>query len=531
MSNNISAVVVAIIISFLPLILLLNQLRRLWDSVDFGSRSQPENRPSQHETQTQIILKLVIDKNRKQVVFVECDNEFVDVLLSFLTLPMGTIIRVADNKKSGIGSMDKLYKSVEAMNRKCFWTKACKSMLLEPRSAYGLRLNNLAVKIDGIDYTKFYTCSKTPCLNYESLAFVSFLRNSICACGKTMDNYLRMKYADGNDYGSFISRAKRFIISDDLQVLPASISNARLLFLRQGITDNNSVDEWKINVGIQEVLQLLHRSLLSKTPFTDAFLPKAHQNMDIILSPNSSLHTSWLYQYLLLNNSSSSQQEMNVKLWFSKSTKRVICIEAEEDFVDFLFSFLTIPLGSVIKLFKGNSLLGSIDNLYKSVQESNAISTRCKEMLLSPKIERMFGCESQLLEVNEEVTPAEFAYNKCYACCLQNKTACCHTQNQRLKIMNPKCPGSTKTGGGFVREQGCYLVTDSLEVELLSPASGMSRLEIPFSDLEELPIAVGREEALAILKAAMTTRSVLTQAFSPIVNNFSNLYLNNYSRV
>ncbi|XP_062087112.1 uncharacterized protein LOC133793882 [Humulus lupulus] len=416
------------------------------------------------------------------------------------------------------------------MNGEFFGTKACKSMLLEPRNAYGLELNNLAVKIDGIDYTKLYTCSKTPCLNYESLGFVSFFKNSICACGKTMDNILPMKYADGDVFGNFISGTKRFIISDDLQVLPASISNARFLLLRQGLGDHTSVYEWNINVGLQEVLRLLHHSLLSKTPLTAAFLPKADQNMNIVFSPDS-FHTPWPYQCPVINSHSSSQHKLNVKLWISKSTKRVICIEAKEDFVDFLFSFLTIPLGSVIKLFKGNSLLGNIDNLYKSVQESSAISTRCKEMLLSPKVERMFGCENQLLEVNEEVTPTEFAYTKSYACSLQNNSTCCLIQYQRLRLMNPKCPGMTKTGGGFVRSQRCFLVTDSLEVELLSPASGMSRLEIPFTDLEFLPIAVGRKEALAIFKAAMTTRSVLTQAFSSMVNNINNLYSNKYSRV
>ncbi|PON77711.1 hypothetical protein PanWU01x14_024670 [Parasponia andersonii] len=146
-------------------------------------------------------------------------------------------------------------------------------------------------------------------------------------------------------------------------------------------------------------------------------------------------------------------------------------------------------------------------------------------MLLSPKLERMFGCENQLLGVIEELIPTEFMYNKCYSCCRQKK-ACFHIQFQRLKLMNPKCPGMTRRGGGFIREQGCFLVTNNLVVEPLSPASGMSRLEIPFSDLEELPITVGREEALAILEAAMTTRSVLTHAFSSKVNNRNYLYLN-----
>lgn len=236
--------------------------------------------------------------------------------------------------------------------------------------------------------------------------------------------------------------------------------------------------------------------MISKTPLTDVFLQK-DVSTDITPSPDSMLTAPYHYQM----NGYSSYEEMNVKLWFSKSTNRVICIEAKEDFVDFLFSFLTIPLGSINKLLRGNSCIGSIDNLYKSVEQLSAmdiISAQCKEILLSPKLERMFGCENQLFEVEEEVNPSEFIYNKCYSCCLQKKT-CLHIQFQRLKIMNPKWPGTTKRGGGFIREQGSFLVTDNLTVETLSPVSGMSRLDIPFTDLEELSVTVGKEEVFYTL--------------------------------
>ncbi|WJZ88121.1 hypothetical protein VitviT2T_007451 [Vitis vinifera] len=59
------------------------------------------------ETPKQISLKIAIDKEKNQVLFAESDIDFVDVLFSFLTLPMGTILRLAD-KKSGVGCMDYL---------------------------------------------------------------------------------------------------------------------------------------------------------------------------------------------------------------------------------------------------------------------------------------------------------------------------------------------------------------------------------------------------------------------------------------
>ncbi|KAM5583407.1 hypothetical protein ABKV19_003353 [Rosa sericea] len=42
-----------------------------------------------------ISLKALVDKGRNRVIFVEADNDFIDVLFSFLTLPMGKIVRLA----------------------------------------------------------------------------------------------------------------------------------------------------------------------------------------------------------------------------------------------------------------------------------------------------------------------------------------------------------------------------------------------------------------------------------------------------
>ena len=43
------------------------------------------------------------------------------------------------------------------------------------------------------------------------------------------------------------------MVTDDFQVLPESISCAHPLLLRHGINDNSGVEEWKINVGLEEV--------------------------------------------------------------------------------------------------------------------------------------------------------------------------------------------------------------------------------------------------------------------------------------
>lgn len=206
---------------------------------------------SQPEALKPIELKLSIDKIRNQVLFAESNKDFVDVLLSFLTLPMGTIVRLAD-KKSGIGSMDELYKSAEGFDEEYFWTKAGKTMLLNPRSAYGIHYKNLVVRVDETDYTKLYTCRRTPCLNIY-LGLTSLVQNSICACGQSMDNEIFLQNADKNIGRGFINEIDRYIIRDDLKVEPASIYNTLSWLRRRGIRDSSDVKEEIVNVGLEEV--------------------------------------------------------------------------------------------------------------------------------------------------------------------------------------------------------------------------------------------------------------------------------------
>ena len=47
--------------------------------------------------QVKFQLKLFVEKERNRVVFAEAGSDFIDTLFSFLTLPMGTIVRILNN--------------------------------------------------------------------------------------------------------------------------------------------------------------------------------------------------------------------------------------------------------------------------------------------------------------------------------------------------------------------------------------------------------------------------------------------------
>ena len=118
--------------------------------------------PKKHE----VSLKLVVNKMKNKVLFAEAEKQFVDVLLSFLTLPLGTIVRIVGKeskmlKQVRIGCLSSLYESVANLEEQRLWTKACKQMLLEPRN-YSMEnyCQNLKFNIDDTQPTKYLLCDK-----------------------------------------------------------------------------------------------------------------------------------------------------------------------------------------------------------------------------------------------------------------------------------------------------------------------------------------------------------------------------------
>ncbi|KAF5789072.1 hypothetical protein HanXRQr2_Chr09g0366551 [Helianthus annuus] len=55
---------------------------------------------------------------------------------------------------------------------------------------------------------------------------------------------------------------------------------------------------------------------------------------------------------------------------YRQSEKRVVCAEADHSFVDILFSFMTLPVGTIVKMLGKHpdakfEALGSLNNLYQ----------------------------------------------------------------------------------------------------------------------------------------------------------------------
>lgn len=80
--------------------------------------------------------------------------------------------------------------------------------------------------------------------------------------------------------------------------------------------------------------------------------------------------------------------EMTIKLLLDRKARKVLFAEGGKDVVDFIFTFLALPVGTVIKLLSQDPIAGSIIDLYKSVEalSTTYIEEEGKNFLLGPKI-------------------------------------------------------------------------------------------------------------------------------------------------
>ncbi|CAA3027948.1 Hypothetical predicted protein [Olea europaea subsp. europaea] len=176
-----------------------------------------------------IPLKLLVDDKKTRVLAAEASSDFVD-LLSFLTLPLGTVVRVTDSQLGSIGCMNNLYQSIQQLSTDIFSTEASKSILLNPRNPHADVFKNRKLNIDDSSNGKYYLCPKC--------AKRSHYPNARCCRGlANIEKFKEFRHADG-----FVKSGMMFVITDDLRVLPASPSSLLQLLRGLGFVDVSRIE-------------------------------------------------------------------------------------------------------------------------------------------------------------------------------------------------------------------------------------------------------------------------------------------------
>ncbi|KAJ0228891.1 hypothetical protein HA466_0321010 [Hirschfeldia incana] len=457
-------------------------------------------------------LKLLIDQEKNKVVFAEAGEDFVDVLFSFLTLPMGTIVRLLEthqkSKSVPIGCFNNIYASVASMAMKHFSTEASKQMLMYPGSLNQDKCQKTKLRIDDSQAPKCFMCPMFVRSGKCSKEYSNF-NTSRCSCGNLMNEVIQFQGEGGRASGGGVfvkSDHTSFMITDDLKVEVNSVMSSLKLLQELGYPNCDKL-----------VTALLECLFTSDTPLTDTFLKKKGSGgiKRILSPPASSGEEGW---------ESKADQTITLNAYVRKKEGNIMYVECGEDFVDLLFTFLAIPLESVWGFISGNgNTLGCIGNLCKSFKELTADSGR-EASGSKCVIPHYYKChEKKLLDVvtTTHKPPTyyrfvSFSVNHFREYCLTDKSdkRLVYAWDKLVPVtsIDPKSEGNNNSAG-FVKKGTKFMVTDDLIITPSNSASVLGMLkdkQISLEDVECRVICIKQEEVMKLLRASVVTFSALS---------------------
>ncbi|CAN1234155.1 hypothetical protein LINPERPRIM_LOCUS4135 [Linum perenne] len=255
---------------------------------------------------TQVSLKLLIDEQTQKVVYAEAGKEFVDFLLTILSLPLGTVTMLL-SKTNMVGCLGSMYQSIETLDDSYIIKSIhqSKDSILNPKRLYSPTTNTPLLPTVGSAVIKqFYTCSNTqqgvlalgpapqnprglispysygvnPTPTYRhSKVRVAEDQQAICPDCKEPMQYT-VEYTDapssktGGQEGGFVKGAASYMIMDNLEIKPMSTVSIMAAFNRFSIKDVGALEEKVIKVTSAEGLKILKASLTTQAVLSTVFL-------------------------------------------------------------------------------------------------------------------------------------------------------------------------------------------------------------------------------------------------------------------
>ncbi|KAL6194738.1 hypothetical protein ACLB2K_035814 [Fragaria x ananassa] len=237
---------------------------------------------------------------------------------------------------------------------------------------------------------------------------------------------------------------------------------------------------------------------------------------------------------------------IQLKLMIDPLHQKVLFAEVGKDFVDFLFTLLPLPIGTIIGLLnKEHGMVGCLGKLYNSVESLSGTyflnSDLDRNVLLNPTHDE-WDDDVNIMDVSSDKHSSDDnesnANSDFYICvsCLSKSSAKerVYYGTDNSKSICPGCKAIMSTPaayvappltedeisiceGSYVKDAVTYIVMDDLEVKPMSGTLVMAVLNKfnvkEVSSLEEKVVHLGNEEGLKLLKASLHSESALSVAF------------------
>ncbi|MFS7914549.1 hypothetical protein Hanom_Chr02g00154751 [Helianthus anomalus] len=476
-------------------------------------------------SQPKLSIKLMVHKVEKRVIFAEVHSDFVDTLFSIMTLPIATIVRLLrkrhNEKLKRIGSLNNLYQSLLDLPMNCLSSKENKWMLLNPRTSSHDLCRKLTLNINDQEPTKYFICQDFSCIRLYSTGYASTCNLAICSnCGKTMNRetkYEDLTVKDDSDGGVFVYNLTTFIVTDDLRVIPNSPGSSIQLLCELGITDVSCLDNISFNIGVDQIFNLLEGALASKNPLTCMVFPGSHYIQGLGVSGGEPL-----VKNLTKVTTANSSRRLKLKVTMRKSTTKFLFAEGDYDFVEFLFGFLEIPLGTVIgKLLNGASIFLSLNNLFSSIFSLGVgeyiKSNELKNMLLQPQLVQKYLSVNQIFPVTAE---SSLLGSYCHSYSKQGSFFASLTRFKMPKKyereeFNDVRFKDSRINGRYLNAPAKFMLTDDLVITPLSSFSSITtlgKLKVPLNDIEVHELSIGIDEGVEILDASLRSFEAFTES-------------------
>ncbi|KAB1217960.1 hypothetical protein CJ030_MR3G014630 [Morella rubra] len=211
--------------------------------------------------------------------------------------------------------------------------------------------------------------------------------------------------------------------------------------------------------------------------------------------------------------------KISIKLIVDKKANKVILAEAGKEFVDFLFHFLSLPIGAVIGLLSSRTIFGCIGNLYKSVEEFDVAhlhGNQHRDVLLNPRVPTTASTSLPLLLHSNH--PKLYTCYYCKAGYVSDTyNSACPSCGKAMSL-EVKSTAANPEKTGYLKGSVPFIVTDDLSVTPLSTmacAAVLNKCNIKeFDVLEESMVDFGMNEGLQLLRESLQqSKEILTSVF------------------